>query len=755
MAIEPGDADEVAIAGTPAAAFGEQHQWQPPLLGQTEQAVGLLVVHHPLGAGEHRVVVGQHQAARGLCAKAGGAHAAGAGHQAIGGAEFQQFFRGAPTTLGGQGEATVFAEAALIQQVEHVLPRGALAAPAPPRHRLRAAGIAQCGLAIQHFGEVGADMRQVRRLFDLRQCLVAVQRFQEQQRPALFQGVSEARGERADDAAASGLDLEFHLHRFHQRDALAGPQSLALGHLQGDQHASARRRQRQAARRRLLLARRRRCRWHRLGMPGRMLAGPGCQQRLQLALDETGADPVGLYRWMQQEIAQQVQVARHALQAELAERPVGPAQRGGIIRATHDQLGQQRVVAGVDAIAGVTVAVHPQTGAAGRFVGVEGTAGRARAAVGGQGLQVDPQLYRATAGRRWLRQAQAGQVGAGGEAQLGVQQVDPGDLLGDGVLHLDARVGLHEVEPSRPLFIDQELEGADALVAHRPGHAQGAVDQRPAGGLREVRAGRDLQQLLLAPLQTAVSLPEMADRAAAVAKDLHLDMSRPRHQLLDVQLVAAERRLRLGAAAPVGLGQLRDVVHRAYAAPAAAGQGLEHHRGAGAQVSQERFGLLQADRAVESGHQRHFQALGQGARGGLVAEQVEHLGLRPDEANAGALATAGELGVLGEKAIARMDRVARLLPGHGDQPLHVQVGRRPAATQRHRDIGLAQVQGGRVVLGVHRHRADAQVGTGAGDADGDLATVGDQQGIEGSGHGGFSDWRSVIRRASRRSSQAS
>ena len=56
-----------------------------------------------------------------------------------------------------------------------------------------------------------------------------------------------------------------------------------------------------------------------------------------------------------------------------------------------------------------------------------------------------------------------------------------------------------------------------------------------------------------------------------------------------------------------------------------------------------------------------------------------------------------------------------------------------AAGERHGGIGLARVQAGRVVLGVHRHRADAQVGAGLGDADGDLAAIGDQQG--GKGHG--------------------
>ncbi|MCY1440530.1 hypothetical protein D9M71_568100 [compost metagenome] len=65
----------------------------------------------------------------------------------------------------------------------------------------------------------------------------------------------------------------------------------------------------------------------------------------------------------------------------------------------------------------------------------------------------------------------------------------------------------------------------------------------------------------------------------------------------------------------------------------------------------------------------------------------------------------------------------------------VQVGRRAASRERHRKVGLAQVQRVAVVLGEHRDTADTQLGGGTGDADGDLATVGDQQGLDGSGHG--------------------
>ena len=91
VAVEAGHADEIGITRPPAAAFGKQHQWQAPLLGQLQHAVGFLVVDHPLGTGEYRVVVGDAHAARGLAAERRGIHRADASNQAVGGAQLQEF----------------------------------------------------------------------------------------------------------------------------------------------------------------------------------------------------------------------------------------------------------------------------------------------------------------------------------------------------------------------------------------------------------------------------------------------------------------------------------------------------------------------------------------------------------------------------------------------------------------------------------------------------------------------------------------
>jgi hypothetical protein len=69
----------------------------------------------------------------------------------------------------------------------------------------------------------------------------------------------------------------------------------------------------------------------------------------------------------------------------------------------------------------------------------------------------------------------------------------------------------------------------------------------------------------------------MHQLAVAVADDLHLDVSRPSHELLEVHLVVSECRFRLAPRYRQHLGQLLLVLHDAHAAAAASPARLEHH----------------------------------------------------------------------------------------------------------------------------------------------------------------------------------
>ena len=182
------------------------------------------------------------------------------------------------------------------------------------------------------------------------------------------------------------------------------------------------------------------------------------------------------------------------------------------------------------------------------------------------------------------------------------------------------------------------------------------VGAHPVAQLRvEVGRRRDLDDLLVAALHRAVALEEVDHVALAVGEDLHLDVARLDDGLLDEDGRVAEGALALAHAGLDRLAQQLRVVDPAHAATAAAGDGLDEER------VRQRGGRL--DQGVDVGgrldaRQRgHAGGLGRRDRARLVAGQLEHVGGRADEGDAGVGARLGERRVLREEAVARVDRV--------------------------------------------------------------------------------------------------
>ena len=276
---------------------------------------------------------------------------------------------------------------------------------------------------------------------------------------------------------------------------------------------------------------------------------------------------------MRQQGAQEGDVAGRAFQPEGGERALGARQRVGEIgrRAVHDHLGQQRIEIGIGAVAGIAVGVDAHARARRRLEHRERAAARLGRAVRRHGLHVDPELDRMAA-RRGAFEAGLGQARAARQQQLRLHQIDAPDLLGDGVLDLQARIGLDEEEVG---LVDQELEGAEAAVLHGLGHGDGGIDDLLAQRRLEVGAGRQLDDLLAAPLQGAFALAQGHDAALAVAHDLHLDVARAADQPLGIEIAVAEGRFGFGRGAREGVGDLALGLDQPHAAPAAAGDGLQ------------------------------------------------------------------------------------------------------------------------------------------------------------------------------------
>ncbi|MCW0416072.1 hypothetical protein NB689_001826 [Xanthomonas sacchari] len=322
----------------------------------------------------------------------------------------------------------------------------------------------------------------------------------------------------------------------------------------------------------------------------------------------------------------------------------------------------------------------------------------------------------------------------GGHAQLPLHQVGAGDALGDRMLHLQAGVHFHEVE--RAIGRDDELHGAGADVAHRTRRLHRGLAHRRTSRRVHAWRGGFLQHLLVAALHRAVAFEQVDQFAVRVAEHLDLDVPRPQHVLLHQDVRIAECGLRLALAGSERGGKVLIAIDPTHALAATTGAGLDQHRvadGRGLRAQEVRLLLL----AVIAGRQRHPGGLHQRLGRALVAHRADRRWRRSDEHQPARGAGFGELGVLGQEAVAGMDglRAAALRGLEDALAAQVALARRRGADV-HGLVGQAHVARVAVGIGVHGHGGDAELAAGGDHPAGDLAAIGDEDLVEGRQVGG-------------------
>ncbi len=316
-----------------------------------------------------------------------------------------------------------------------------------------------------------------------------------------------------------------------------------------------------------------------------------------------------------------------------------------------------------------------------------------------------------------------------GEAEHPLHEVDAEDRFGDGVLDLEPGVHLEEGD-LLALSVVEELDGARGAVAHVGAEPLGRFLVALAQMGRDVGRGGLLDHLLVAALEGAVAVPEDGDRAKAVAEDLRLDVPGAAHQPFEEQPGIAETALGQALDAAPGLAQLGRVRGGAHADAAAAPGRLEHHGVADAVGFGER--VRRVVQQSGPGEQRDPGGFRGGPRGVLGAEQFQVLGGGTDEGDPGVLDGPRERRVLGEEPVPGVDRARPGRRGGLQDRLGPQVGVGGGrAADAHRLIGGVHVRGGPVGVGVDGDRLEPHALRGRDDAHGDLAAVGDQEGVEG------------------------
>ena len=111
----------------------------------------------------------------------------------------------------------------------------------------------------------------------------------------------------------------------------------------------------------------------------------------------------------------------------------------------------------------------------------------------------------------------------------------------------------------------------------------------------------------------------------------------------------------------------------------------------------------------------------------FVAHCLDGRRRRADEDEAGVLARFCELGILGEKAVARMHRVGARMLRRGEDRLDIQIalpGR--SRSDAHRLVRRPDMQRIRIGVAEDRDGANPEIARRARDAAGDLAAVRDQ-----------------------------
>ena len=311
----------------------------------------------------------------------------------------------------------------------------------------------------------------------------------------------------------------------------------------------------------------------------------------------------------------------HALDRVLAERAEHAPARLLAVGARDDQLREHGVVVAGDLAALPEPGVDAHEWAGG--LDVAGDAPGPRHEVAAGVLGVDAAFDRGAA----RLDREAGDRATHRDLELQGDEVEPRDHLGDGVLDLQPRVHLQEVEVA--VLVDDALDRAGVHVAGLARERDRRVGEPLAHRVVDRGRGRLLDQLLVAPLHRAVALPEEHHVAVGVGEDLRLDVVGAVDVSLEEDLGPAEVRLRLARPALQRLLEVAGVADDVHALAAAAEGGLHEQREADALGLLPR--LLRVDGLGRAGHDRHAARVGGAAGGRLVAHHLDRLRRRADE----------------------------------------------------------------------------------------------------------------------------
>ena len=462
-----------------------------------------------------------------------------------------------------------------------------------------------------------------------------------------------------------------------------------------------------------------------------MDGAPVGRMRLGAEAPEIGVDEAGVHRSGRElraahERLEEGEIGLRSDDDGVVELFQHGGQRLGSCGSMNDELGDHRVVVGRDAVARSDAGVDPdalQPLLALEVQEMDPAGGGQKVVLGVLGI--DARLdRRARAADLALRERKRL---AGRDPELPFNQVEAGHRLGDRMLNLKPRIHLEEIESvglQATRRIGDELNRARSDIASRQRRVGRRLRHRAAGLIRQSRSRAFLDHLLMPALGRAVALVKVDAAAMRVGEHLQFDMAGRGDVFLDHDPSVAERRLGFADRALEPGVELDVSVDPAHAPPASAGDRLDQHRIA------DLIGLLAQELrvlvvAVVAGDDRHAGSLHQRLGRAFQTHGPHRRRRRTDEDDAGSGASFGEIGVLGQKAVARMQALGADFPRQRDNRLLVEIAAR-ALADLVRFVGEPGEQRPAVDRRMQDDRADPHGPRGANDPARDLAAIGDE-----------------------------
>ena len=440
----------------------------------------------------------------------------------------------------------------------------------------------------------------------------------------------------------------------------------------------------------------------------------------QSALDERGVKVARSDIRIGDECAQVLDVGANAEHGRGGQRAIEAIQRLSSIGAPRDDLCEHRVVVRRhdEPVGEGTVDAHAIARRLGQRdhlarAGQEAALRILRVHAGLDGVPGEPNVILCNRQRLPRR-----------DAQLPGHEIDPGDEFGYRMLHLQPCVHLHEEELVRCIGGDEELDRArpDIVDTSRDSTCR-LADACPRLGAEQCR-GCLFYHLLVPTLQGTLPFTEVNDVAVGIREQLHLDVPRRGDQPLQQQGVVTERRGRDPAGGRQGLGELGHRQDGQHSLPTAACGWLHENR----EAEFDRCGLQLL--LGQTGRRDTFDHRDAGLRHvllrpDLVAHQAERGDARPDEGDSCDITRLREFGILGEEAVAGVDRLCAAGLRRLDDRLDLEVARlRCCRADAHGRVGIRHMLRAAVGVAVHGDAADSEFAQCADDAAGDLAAVG-------------------------------